>query len=84
MMKAYRCLLACGAGRPRSGRLATAQHLCGALVGLVNPGLVGIGLSEGREHQFVCWWFFCSQITKNTESIQYSVVVDGYNNSKRM
>lgn len=31
------------------GRLAAAQHLCGALVGLVNPGLVGIGLSEGRE-----------------------------------
>lgn len=30
----------------RARRLATAQHLCGALVGLVNPGLVGISLEE--------------------------------------
>lgn len=29
---------------PDSGRLATAQHLCGALVGLIDPGLVGVGL----------------------------------------
>lgn len=34
----------------RGGRgLAAAQHLCGALVGLVDPGLVGIGLREGRK-----------------------------------
>lgn len=33
-----------------SGGLATAQHLCGALVGLVNPGLVGISLREGKRN----------------------------------
>lgn len=36
--------------RGEGGRgLAAAQHLCGALVGLVDPGLVGIGLREGRK-----------------------------------
>ena len=37
--------------RVHAGSLATAQHLCGALVGLVDPGLVGVGLqgaTEGR------------------------------------
>lgn len=33
-------------GRGMGRGLATAQHLCGALVGLVDPGLVGIGLRE--------------------------------------
>lgn len=49
MMKACQRLSMRGAGRrdvhaPDSGRLATAQHLCGALVGLIDPGLVGVGL----------------------------------------
>ena len=36
-------------GRRGRGRgLAAAQHLCGALVGLVDPGLVGVGLRAGR------------------------------------
>lgn len=36
-----------GRGGGAGGRgLAAAQHLCGALVGLVDPGLVGIGLRE--------------------------------------
>lgn len=53
--EAYRRLSACGdaaptlsrvRGRGRGRGLAAAQHLCGALVGLVDPGLVGIGLRE--------------------------------------
>lgn len=28
--------------------LATAQHLCSTLVGLINPGLIGISLEEKR------------------------------------
>lgn len=50
MMKAYRHLSAQGAqargGEGGTGRLATAEHLCGALVGLINPGLVGISLGK--------------------------------------
>lgn len=29
--------------------LATAQHLCSTLVGLINPGLVGISLKKGGD-----------------------------------
>lgn len=48
MMKAYRSLSAQGAQArgEGTGRLATAEHLCGALVGLINPGLVGISLGK--------------------------------------
>lgn len=57
MMEAYGRLSACGDAAPTLSRgggargrgLAAAQHLCGALVGLVDPGLVGIGLREGRK-----------------------------------
>lgn len=58
MMKACQRLSMCGAGRQDvyalgSGHLATAQHLCGALVGLVNPGLVGFSLDEGKRNKYL-------------------------------
>lgn len=74
MMKACRRLSTCGAGQDHalgSGRLATAQHLCGALVGLVNPGLVGISLGEGKGeeegregYQFACIGYSCCKLTR--------------------
>lgn len=32
-------------------RLATAQHLCGTLVGFINPSLVGISLESRRRRE---------------------------------
>lgn len=46
----------CGAGRQEAHaldwwRLATAQHLCGALVGFINSSLVGLSLGNKKKMQ---------------------------------
>lgn len=65
MMKASQRLFMCGAGRRDSralgaDRLATAQHLCGALVGLVNPGLVGVSLVQRMGQSYLVCFFTVS------------------------
>ncbi len=52
--------------------LATAQHLCGSLVGFVDPGFVGIGLEDKNNTYRYNRCFSVCLFSKRTGSDNYS------------